>query len=65
MARKRYKGGTFAGAPAGSGENFRKLASSLEGKVRDPRAVAAAIGRKKYGAKRMAQMSAQGRRRRG
>lgn len=32
-------------------------------KVRNPRAVAAAIGRKKYGSKRFAKMGAQGRRR--
>ena len=33
------------------------------GKVRNPKALAAVIGRRKYGAGRMAQMSAAGRRR--
>lgn len=39
----------------------RKLAS--RGNVRNPGAVAAAIGRKKYGAKRMARMAKRGKRR--
>ena len=43
---------------------FSKLAGQLakKGKVSDPKAVAAAIGRKKYGAKGMGALSAAGRR---
>jgi hypothetical protein len=50
----------------GSGARFRKLKGQLARKkgVRDPGAVAASIGRKKYGSKKMAQMSAAGRKRR-
>lgn len=48
----------------GSGERFaalkRKLAS--RGDVRDPAAVAAAIGRKKYGAEKFQRLAAAGRR---
>jgi hypothetical protein len=49
----------------GSGARFKRLTRSLAGRknVRNPKAVAAAIGRKKYGKKRMAKMSAAGRRR--
>lgn len=49
----------------GGGGRFRKLASELADKpdVRDPNALAAAIGRAKLGKQRMAQMSAAGRRR--
>lgn len=47
----------------GGGGRFAKLEKSLKGKVRDPKAVAASIGRKKYGAKKMAKMAATGRRR--
>jgi hypothetical protein len=49
----------------GSGARFKKLKGQLAKKkgVRDPAAVAAAIGRKKYGAKKMAKMSAAGRKR--
>ena len=47
----------------GGGGRFAKLEKSLRGKVRDPKAVAASIGRKKYGAKKMSKMAAAGRRR--
>ena len=47
----------------GGGGRFQKLERSLKGKVSDPAAVAASIGRKKYGAKKMAKMAAAGRRR--
>ena len=40
---------------------FDKLAGSLKGKVRDPGAVAASIGRKKYGAKPFEKAAAAGR----
>jgi hypothetical protein len=45
----------------GSGGRFKQLTNKLKGKVRDPKALAAAIGRKKYGKKKMAQLSAKGR----
>lgn len=47
----------------GSGERFKQLANKLKGKVDNPDAVAASIGRKKFGAKKMAKMAAAGRRR--
>lgn len=47
----------------GSGGRFRALKSKLSGHVRDPGAVAAAIGRRKYGGKKMASMAAAGKRR--
>lgn len=57
---------TMAKPKLGSGERFRALRSSIarRGGVRNPSAVAAAIGRRKFGAKRFAQLAAQGRRRR-
>lgn len=47
----------------GSGKRFASLESKIakNGKVSDPAAVAAAIGRKKYGAKVMAKLAARGR----
>lgn len=48
----------------GSGKRFKNLSNALEKKgVEDPDAVAASIGRKKYGAKKMAQLSAKARKR--
>jgi hypothetical protein len=49
----------------GSGKRFENLEKSIasKGKVDNPTAVAAAIGRKKYGATKMAKMSAAGRKR--
>lgn len=49
----------------GSGARFKALSKSIaaRGNVSDPDAVAAAIGRNKYGAKKMASMAAAGRRR--
>ncbi len=59
MAKKRAKLPKL-----GSGARFKKLAKSVKGKgIKDPGALAASIGRKKYGAKRMAKLSAAGRRR--
>jgi hypothetical protein len=50
----------------GSGQRFKQLKRKLAAKgIRDPGALAGAIGRKKWGAKRMAKMSAAGRRRAG
>lgn len=47
----------------GSGARFKALKSKLSGRkgVTNPGALAAAIGRKKYGAKKMAQMAAKNR----
>ena len=48
--------------PLGSGERFKKLKGkiSAEGDVEDPEAVAAMIGRKKFGKKRFQEMAAAG-----
>lgn len=47
----------------GTGKRFAALKKSLasRGGVKDPGALAAAIGRKKYGAKKMAKMAAHNR----
>lgn len=47
----------------GTGARFRRLKSSLGGDVKDPGAVAAAIGRRKFGATRFAKLGAKGRHR--
>jgi hypothetical protein len=49
-------------AKLGSGQRFKALASTLGDRpgVTDPAALAAAIGRKKYVAKKMAALSARG-----
>ena len=48
----------------GEGSRFRAVERSAEASgAEDPGAVAAAIGRKKYGLKRMARMAAAGRKR--
>ena len=48
----------------GGGGRFKALEGKLSRKgVRDPGAVAAKIGREKYGARKMAQMAARGKRR--
>lgn len=65
-ARKR-KGFSFkksGSAPLGSGERFKALSSAIAKRkgVKNPKAIAAAIGRKKYGRKRFSQLSAAGRR---
>lgn len=45
----------------GSGERFKKLKSMLARKgAKDPGAVAATIGREKYGQKKMTQMAVKG-----
>ncbi len=52
----------MAKPPLGSGERFRELKGKLAKKgARTPGALAAWIGRKKYGTKKMAQLSAQAR----
>jgi hypothetical protein len=47
----------------GSGGRFKALTKKIaaKGKVSDPKAVAAAIGRKRWGATKMAEMAAAGR----
>jgi hypothetical protein len=47
----------------GGGGRFAKMKSKLKGKVKNPGAVAAAIGRKKYGKKKFQSMAAKGRKR--
>jgi hypothetical protein len=48
----------------GTGKRFKSLANKLARKgVEDPDALAASIGRKKYGNKKMAKMSEKGRER--
>lgn len=47
----------------GSGQRFQQLEGKLAAKgARNPAALAAYIGREKYGAKKMASLSAKGRR---
>tara|TARA_R110000765_G_scaffold6399_1_gene19724 strand:+ start:55 stop:294 length:240 start_codon:yes stop_codon:yes gene_type:complete len=49
----------------GTGKRFKQLSSKLKKKgVKDPKALAAWIGRKKYGPKKFAKLSAKGRKRR-
>jgi hypothetical protein len=49
-------------APLGEGGRFAAVeASARASGAKDPAAVAAAVGRKKYGAKRMAALAARGR----
>lgn len=62
---KSKSGGKKGKAPKlGSGKRFKQVAASAaKSGARDPNAVAASVGRKKYGAKRMAAMSAAGRKR--
>lgn len=58
MARSKPKG------KLGSGSRFKAVeASARKSGARDPKAVAAAVGRKKYGKKKMAKMAAAGRKR--
>jgi len=51
--------------PLGSGKRFAALKSEIakKGKVKDPGAVAAAVGRKKYGAKKFQALAAKGKKR--
>jgi len=69
MASKRYNMATNsftskpnAKAPLGEGGRFAAIEAKAKASgVRNPAAVAAAVGRKKYGAKKMAEMAAAGR----
>lgn len=47
-------------AKVGQGGRFAALKKKLSGKVSDPGAVAASIGRKKYGKKKFQSMAAKG-----
>ena len=48
--------------PLGEGSRFQAIVKSAQlGGAREPEAVAAAVGRKKYGPKKMARLAAQGR----
>lgn len=61
-ARKAYE--KAKKSKLGSGKRFAAVkAAAKAGGAKNPGAVAAAIGRKKYGAKKMAKMSAKGRKR--
>jgi hypothetical protein len=61
-ARERYEK-TAQHSKAGTGKRFAALKAAVAARhdVMDPGAVAAAIGRKKYGAAGMAKLSAKGR----
>ena len=49
----------------GSGKRFKNLSSDLKNKgAKNPKALAAYIGRKKYGKKKMSAMAAKGKKRR-
>ena len=45
----------------GGGGRFKKLVSKLRGKVKDPKALAASIGRKKFGKKKFAKLASKAR----
>lgn len=48
-------------AKLGTGTRFKQLVSKLKQKgIRDPKALAASIGRKKYGKKKFQQLAAKG-----
>jgi len=59
-----FKDIDMAKAKLGSGKRFSELKGKLASRpgVKNPGALAAYIGREKYGAKKMAKMSAKGRR---
>ena len=64
-ARKRYEQAVKTSKP-GEGKRFEALAAAARASgARDPEAVAAAIGRRKYGKERFQKMAAAGRRRKG
>jgi hypothetical protein len=51
----------MAKPPLGSGERFKQLTSKLSRKgVEDPKALAASIGRQKYGKKRFQELASKG-----
>lgn len=60
IAKSTYKGKSTA---PGGGGRFAAMTDSLKGKVENPAAVAAKIGREKYGKEKFAAMGAAGRKR--
>lgn len=59
-ARKQYE--KAKKKPLGEGSRFKAVAATAKaGGAKNPAAVAAAVGRKKYGKKKMAKMAAAGR----
>lgn len=64
-ARKKASASPPKKPPLGSGQRFHQLESALARRpgVTDPAALAASIGRKKYGTARFAKLSAKGRKR--
>jgi hypothetical protein len=50
----------MANAKLGSGARFKALTKKLSGRVSNPKAVAAAIGRKKYGKAKFQKLAAKG-----
>jgi hypothetical protein len=60
-ARAKYKAAVKSSPPGGGGRFKAVEAEAAASGARNPAAVAAAVGRKKYGAKGMAKMAARGR----
>ena len=61
-ARQEYK--QAKKKPLGEGSRFKAIAKSAKlGGAREPEAVAAAVGRKKYGQKKMTRLAVAGRKR--
>lgn len=64
MARKKKSAKKEKKPPLGSGERFKKLTKQLAAKgAENPKALAAWIGRKKYGKKRFQELAAKGKKR--
>lgn len=64
MAARRKRGGRRKRPKLGTGARFRSLKRKLRRKgVRKPGALAAAIGRKKFGKRRFQKLASKGRRR--
>lgn len=62
MGRSSIPAQISKGGKVGSGSRFKALTKKLKKKgVRDPKALAASIGRKKYGKKKFQKMAAKGR----
>jgi len=62
QARKAYERAKKTSKP-GEGKRFEALTKVIEAGAKNPEAVAAYIGRKKYGKKRFQEMAAKGRKR--
>ena len=64
MSTKKSKAKPNPKAPLGSGGRFAAIVQKAQAEGKSPdaaKAIAASVGRKKYGAKKMAAMSAKGR----